>query len=329
MKEKLWKWIKRYGVTVWLVTAAIALLVSVSYAAYINLDIAKWVVSTGSGGNSVRFSSNYLYAVDANEENYSTRRITPKTETAEDGSTVSKFTVEVCNYIYGNLAAVNSRNIAYNLKATLLPIDGTLPEDIQNITVNETLFDTNGELSISAQLPAKNATSHNYSFSIPSDLAEKISIEIVAEPQSDTDYLATNQKKLAAEITFRDASVADNWRGKFIDQRGVRLPTQYDGFNYEISGNGEGIVTVTWNESILEISHWLNAEEVNGKSWVIEVGGEGKPTAYMTQFYIKDREKFEAEFKSGEDPWKKLESLVQVTFTPSTSGAGENTGTAG
>lgn len=329
MKEKLWKWIKRYGVTVWLVTAAIALLVSVSYAAYINLDIAKWVVSTGSGGNSVRFSSNYLYAVDANEENYSTRRITPKTETAEDGSTVSKFTVEVCNYIYGNLAAVNSKDIAYTLKATLLPIDGTLPEGIQNIAVNGTPFNANGELSIPAQLPAKNATSHNYSFSIPSDLAEKISIEIVAEPQSDTDYLATNQKKLAAEITFRDASVADNWRGKFIDQRDGRLPTQYDGFNYEISGSGQGIVTVTWNESILEISHWLNAEEVNGKSWVIEVGGEGKPTAYMTQFYIKDREKFEAEFKSGEDPWKKLDSLVQVTFTPSTSGAGENTGTAG
>ena len=329
MKEKLWKWIKRYGVTVWLVTAAIALLASVSYAAYITLDISKHVVSTGSGGNSVRFSSNYLYAVDANEENYSTRRITPKTETAEDGSTVSKFTVEVCNYIYGNLAAVNSRNIAYNLKATLLPIDGTLPEGIQNIAVNGTLFNANGELSIPNRLPAKNATSHNYSFSIPSDLAEKISIEIVAEPQSDTDYLATNQKKLAAEITFRDASVADNWRGKFIDQRGVRLPTQYDGFNYEISGSGKGTVTVTWNESILEISHWLNAEEVNGKSWVIEVGGEGKPTAYMTQFYIKDREKFEAEFKSGEDPWKKLDSLVQVTFTPSTSGAGGNTGTAG
>lgn len=330
MKEKLWKWIKRYGVTVWLVTAAIALLVSVSYAAYINLDIAKWVVSTGSGGNSVRFSSNYLYAVDANEENYSTRRITPKTETAENGTAVSKFTVEVCNYIYGNTAAVNSKDIGYTLKATLLPIGGgALPTGVERITVNETAFNANGELSIPTQLPAKEPTSHKYLFTIPEDLAEQVSIEIVAEPQSDTDYLATNQKKLAAEITFRDASVADNWRGKFVDKRGDRSPTQYDGFNYEISGSGKGTVTVTWNESILEISHWLNAEEVNGKSWVIEVGGEGKPTAYMTQFYIKDREKFEAEFKSGEDPWKKLDSLVQVTFTPSTSGAGENTGTAG
>ena len=46
MKDQIWKWIKRYGVTVWLTVAAIALLVSVSYAAYINLDLAITAANT-------------------------------------------------------------------------------------------------------------------------------------------------------------------------------------------------------------------------------------------------------------------------------------------
>ena len=176
MKEQLWKWIKRYGVTVWLTVAAIALLVSVSYAAYINLDIAKWVVSTGSGANSVRFSSNYLYAVNSDETSYSTRKITPKTE-----NDTAKFTVEVCNYIYGNPTAVNGKDITYTLTARLVPVGETLPDGITGITVNETQFDASGTwTSENKKMNAKTATTDRYQFSMPESMKDLVSIEIVA-----------------------------------------------------------------------------------------------------------------------------------------------------
>lgn len=323
MKEQLWKWIKRYGVTVWLTVAAIALLVSVSYAAYINLDIAKWVVSTGSGANSVRFSSNYLYAVNSDETSYSTRKITPKTE-----NDTAKFTVEVCNYIYGNPTAVNGKDITYTLTARLVPVGETLPDGITGITVNETQFDASGTwTSENKKMNAKTATTDRYQFSMPESMKNLVSIEIVAEPD-EASYSATNQKKLAAKIVFKDASLTNNWDGKFIDESEGRQPTDYDGFNYEISGSGKGTVTITWDD-ILEISHWFGQGTVKGNSCTFEVGGENAPTAYMTQFYIKDREAFETVFQDGEDPWKQLDNLVVVHFTPSNSSAEESTEAAG
>lgn len=323
MKEQLWKWIKRYGVTVWLTVAAIALLVSVSYAAYINLDIAKWVVSTGSGANSVRFSSNYLYAVNSDETSYSTRKITPKTE-----NDTAKFTVEVCNYIYGNPTAVNGKNITYRLTARLVPVGETLPDGITGITVNGTQFDASGTwTSENKKMNAKTATTDRYQFSMPESMKDLVSIEIVAEPD-EASYSATNQKKLAAKIVFKDASLTNNWDGKFIDESEGRQPTDYDGFNYEISGSGKGTVTITWDD-ILEISHWFGQGTVKDNSCTFEVGGENAPTAYMTQFYIKDREAFETVFQDGEDPWKQLDNLVVVHFTPSNSSAEESTEAAG
>lgn len=326
MKEQLWKWIKRYGVTVWLTVAAIALLVSVSYAAYINLDIAKWVVSTGSGANSVRFSSNYLYAVNSDETSYSTRKITPKTE-----NDTAKFTVEVCNYIYGNPTAVNGKDITYTLTARLVPVGETLPDGITGITVNGTQFDASGTwTSENKKMNAKTATTDRYQFSMPESMKDLVSIEIVAEPD-EASYSATNQKKLAAKIVFKDASLTNNWDGKFIDESDGRQPTDYDGFNYEISGSGKGTVTLKiMNPEVLEISPWFGAGVNQGNnSWVITVGDDGQPTAYMTQFYIKDREAFKAVFKDGEDPWKQLDNLVVVHFTPSNSSAEESTEAAG
>lgn len=38
---------------------------------------------------------------------------------------------------------------------------------------------------------------------------------------------------------------SDNWTGKFLDSTINKKPLDYDAFNYEISGNGEGKVTVT------------------------------------------------------------------------------------
>lgn len=325
MKEKLWKWIKRYGVTVWLVTAAIALLVSVSYAAYITLDISKHVVSTGSGGNIVRFSSNYLYVTDIGGS-YGTRKVTTMHDNEKNSD---NFTVEVCNYIYGNTAAVNSSDIIYSLVAELVYTGDTPPEGITvSPASGESVSFVNGRLTIPGRtLPAGTATADKYVFSIPEGIKDQISIRIAAIPD-DSSLSATRQKMLAAEIVFKNASLTNNWDGEFIDTKTVLTPMQYDGFNYEISGNGKGTVTITWKKDILEISPWFRPNGVEAtktnEGWSFPVGGDNQPSAYMTQFYIKDRTSFDAEFGGQEQAamWEKLESLVTVSFVEK-----DNTGT--
>lgn len=331
MKEKLLRWLKRYGVTVWLVTAAIALLASVSYAAYITLDISKHVVSTGSGGNIVRFSSNYLYVTDIGGS-YGTRKVTTMHDNV---SNTDNFTVEVCNYIYGNTAAVNSNDITYSLVAELVYTGAARPEGITIRPVGgEPVSFVNGSLTIPGRmLPAGIATADKFVCSIPGGMKDQISIKIAAIPDDEASISATKQKKLAAEIVFKNASLTNNWDGEFIDSKTGLTPMQYDGFNYEISGNGEGTVTITWNENILEISPWFTPDGVagtkNGNSYIFPVGGDNRSAAYMTQFYIKDRTLFEAEFdglQSAAAMWEKLESLVTVSFEKDTTGTTEAAG---
>ena len=102
MKEQFLKWIKRYGVTMWLIAAILALAASVSYAAYVNQDIKKFVLMTGKG-NQAFFSSNYLYLTDIKGTNYRSRRI-PSTQDANNYYT---FPVKICNHVYGNEEMVN------------------------------------------------------------------------------------------------------------------------------------------------------------------------------------------------------------------------------
>lgn len=327
MKEKLLKWLKRYGVTVWLVTAAIALLASVSYAAYITLDISKHVVSTGSGGNIVRFSSNYLYVTDIGGS-YGTRKVTTMHDNV---SNTDNFTVEVCNYIYGNTAAVNSNDINYSLVAELVYTGAARPGGITIRHVGgEPVSFVNGSLTIPGRmLPAGVATADKFVCSIPGGMKDQISIKIAAIPDDEASLSATKQKKLAAEIVFKNASLTNNWGGEFIDSKTGLTPMQYDGFNYEISGNGEGTVTITWNKNILEISPWFNPEATKtDHSRSFRVGADNQPSAYMTQFYIKDRTLFEAEFDGLESAamWEKLESLVTVSFEKDTTGTTEAAG---
>lgn len=323
MKEKLLRWLKRYGVTVWLVTAAIALLASVSYAAYITLDISKHVVSTGSGGNIVRFSSNYLYVTDIGGS-YGTRKVTTMHD--NEGNT-DNFTVEVCNYIYGNTAAVNSNDINYSLVAELVYTGAAQPEGITIRPVSgKPVRFVNGSLTISDQrLPAGVATADKFVCSIPGGMKDQISIKIAAIPDENS-LPATKQKKLAAEIVFKNASLTNNWGGEFIDSKTGLTPMQYDGFNYEISGNGEGTVTIRWDESVLEISPWFTPDDPEAtktdNSRRFRVGADNQPSAYMTQFYIKNRTSFEALFDGtqSKDMWERLESLVTISFEKDTTG---------
>ena len=302
MKETIWKWIKQYKVAAGIFSIGmLILIVSGSFAAYTSFNSVKRVVSTERRSDTM-FGSNYLTLLNLTDNNYSIRRITLSEE--EDKNT---FTVKVCNYAWGDESLYNTKDIMYTVQANLIAMDGEkLPESITNIRINHIPFNANGECMLTLQdLKAGKARENTYRFELPAELKNKIEIQIVVEPVSESAE-AVNSQKLAAVISFADYESVKSWTGHFLDsQANGRTPADYDAFNYEISGNGAGTVTMTWPES-LQLSKWTtNGKQVTGP-YSFEV--DGATTAVQFQFYRNPENEINAK------TWAELEKLVTVTF---------------
>lgn len=302
MKETIWKWIKQYRVAAGIFSIGmLILIVSGSFAAYTSFNSVKRVVSTERRSDTM-FGSNYLTLLNLTDNNYSIRRITLSEEADKN-----TFTVKVCNYAWGDESLYNTKDITYTVQANLIAMDGgKLPESIAKIKINDTEFNANGELELSKQgLEAGKAKENTYRFELPAELKNKIEIQIVVKPTIESEE-AVNSQKLAAVISFADYESVKSWTGHFLDsQANGRTPDDYDAFNYEISGNGAGTVTMTWPES-LQLSKWTTNGKQVTNSYSFEV--DGATTAVQFQFYRNPEEKIDVE------TWADLEKLVTVTF---------------
>lgn len=314
MNRKNWR--KHYGIMLWLVMAAVLVVSFGSMAAYTNFNSVKKVVSTGKPKDTL-FSSNYLY-LTGESDLYSSRRITPAT-TGENSS----FTVQIYNYVYGNPSAWNTETIVYTFQVIVKPrVDGNLlPEEAGNITVkmetdSSAATDENGNKKYTFtghSLSSKSATQNSYTITVPNSIKDQIKLEITATP---TDMTKTGNKKLAAVISMATLEATKHWTGKFLDDQSS-TPDQYDGYNYEISGNGTGTVKLQWDASKLQISKWFadgkknTGVEENWKWLEMDVGDQ---TAYQFQFYrvpsvtISD--------------WSTMNGYVKVSFTEGSSSEG-------
>ena len=302
MKETIWKWIKQYRVAAGIFSIGmLILIVSGSFAAYTSFNSVKRVVSTDRRSDTM-FGSNYLTLLNLTDNNYSIRRIT----LSEEGDK-NTFTVKVCNYAWGDKSLYNTKDIMYTVQAKLIAMDGgNLPESITNISINAIPFNANGECTLTSQdLKAGKARENTYRFELPAELKNKIEIQIVVKPTIESEE-AVNSQKLAAVISFADYESVKSWTGHFLDsQANGRTPADYDAFNYEISGNGAGTVTMTWPES-LQLSKWTtDGKQVTGP---YSFGVDGATTAVQFQFYRNPENKIDAQ------TWAELEKLVTVTF---------------
>lgn len=301
MKETIWKWIKQYRVAAGIFSIGmLILIVSGSFAAYTSFNSVKRVVSTERRSDTM-FGSNYLTLLNLTDNNYSIRRIT----LSEEGDK-NTFTVKVCNYAWGDKSLYNTKDIMYTVQAKLIAMDGgNLPESITNISINAIPFNANGECTLTSQdLKAGKARENTYRFELPAELKNKIEIQIVVKPTIESEE-AVNSQKLAAVISFADYESVKSWTGHFLDSQTGRIPADYDAFNYEISGNGAGTVTMTWPES-LQLSKWTtDGKQVTGP-YSFDV--DGATTAVQFQFYRNPENKIDAQ------TWAELEKLVTVTF---------------
>lgn len=178
--------------------------------------------------------------------------------------------------------------------------------------MNGTPFDDAGELTKENQkLPTGKAATNEYKFEIPGILKDKVKIQIVAEPDASSKE-AVNNQKLAAILSFSGYEAVKNWTGHFLDSK-EKNPDQYDAFNYEISGNGSGSVTVVWEDS-LQLSKWTTGGKQTNSSYTFTV--DGSTTAVQFQFYRNPEKVSDLDGKN----WSGLEELVKVSFTEKVDG---------
>ena len=303
MKKKTGKWTRQVRLAgILFVIGVLTLAIYGSFAAYTSFNSVKRVVSTGTQSDTM-FSSNYLSQMNLDDQNYPVKRIS----LAEKDRSCT-FIVQVCNYIWGDSKRYNLNDITYNVTAQLYAMDGgKLPDNITNIKMNDTSFGINGTCTLENQkLETGSAKKNGYQFVIPADLKDKVKIQVVAAP-SDASKESVNRQKLAAVFSFADYESVKSWTGQFLDSK-ENDPDEYDAFNYEISGNGAGTVTVTWPES-LQLSKWVTDGTQTSESYRFEV--DGATTAVQFQFYRNPEKLSDLSGKS----WEDLEQLVNVTFT--------------
>ena len=278
-----------------------------SFAAYTSFNSVKRVVSTGTQSDTM-FSSNYLSQLNLDDQNYPVKRIS-----LAEKDEICTFVVQVCNYVWGDSKRYNLNDITYTVTAQLYAMDGgKLPDGITNIKMNETLFDENGTCTLkNERLETGSAKKNGYQFVIPAELKDKVKIQVVADP-SEGSKESVNRQKLAAVFSFADYEAVKSWTGQFLDSK-ENGPDEYDAFNYEISGNGAGTVTVTWPES-LQMSVWATGGTQKSGTYSFEV--DGATTAVQFQFYRNPEKVSDLSGKS----WAELEQLVNVTFREKVEG---------
>ena len=305
--KKIQKWIKQYrGAAVLLGLGVLTLIIYGSFAAYTSFNSVKRVVSTGTQSDTM-FGSNYLSLLNLSDTNYPVKRIS----LSDDMNCT--FTVLVGNYVWGDESLYNPKDITYTVTAKLLSMDGgDLSADYSSIKINGTPFGDAGELTSKNQkLPTGKAATNEYKFEIPGILKDKVKIQIVAEPDASSKE-AVNNQKLAAILSFSGYEAVKNWTGHFLDSKN-KNPDQYDAFNYEISGNGSGSVTVVWEDS-LQLSKWTTGGKQVNNSYTFTV--DGSTTAVQFQFYRNPEKVSDLDGKD----WKGLEELVKVSFTEKVDG---------
>lgn len=268
MKFKKEKWIRQSkAAAIFLLAGAMLLAVYGSFAAYTNFNSVKRVVSTGTQSDTM-FGSNYLTLMNLNDTSIPVKRIS-----LAGNDNNYTFTVQVCNYVWGDESLYNPRPISYTMTAELISMDGgPLPESCTSIKMGGTFFNAEGKCNLPTQtLDTGDAKTNEYKIEIPTSLKDKIKIKIIAEPGKFSKE-AVNFQKLAAILSFADYEVNKNWTGHFIDSQTDRKPDDYDAFNYEISGNGAGTVTVTWDYRLL-LSKWATNDKQQNSSYTFNVDG--------------------------------------------------------
>lgn len=288
-----------------LVLLCLGLAATGSLAAFTKTNYVKRVITTKSGSNELRFSSNYLSHMRQGDSY-------PQKVIRISGAGLS-VGVTVCNYPQSDITKFSSEDITFDLTVKLLdsalnPV--TDSELISKIQVNNGPLKEN--FTTSKTLPGGKSSMELFNF-VCTDASnlKDYSLRIEAIP---TD---TGMDKLGADLKLTSGEAMETaWDGGFVDDT-TRSSKEYDAFNYEIHGSAEGTVSLEIKGPIQISQFSLDELGLSGATSPISfpVGGEGKPTSYRLQFY-----------RTGAIPnteaWPTVEGdegYIKFNFTPKSS----------
>lgn len=264
---------RKYVLLLLLVLCCAAVAATGTYAAYSTSGYAKRVIAaqTESTSSARRFSSNYL------TENGSTGGNRLVSVTNAGTSVIVGITV--CNYPQDDSTLFNTDPITYTISFKVYGDDGNEIAD-SGITL--------GESGSTITLTGGKTSHHLHKLTVPSDMLDKISagyIEVTATPSA-----PTGLSPLSAKLQIVQAAAQQTgWVGE--------VTSSDDAINYQIHGTKQGTVTITWKEDVVSLSKWSAEmlEQVPTSPLTISVGGAGKPTSYLLQFYWVNGPKTSAE----------------------------------
>lgn len=297
---------KKLVILILLVLTCLALAVTGSVAAYNKTSFVKRVITTKSGSNELRFSSNYLSRMGRDSTDYQEKVI----RISGAGLSVG---VTVCNYPQSDITKFSSEDITFDLTVKLLdsalnPV--TDSELISKIQVNNGPLKEN--FTTSKTLPGGKSSMELFNF-VCTDASnlKDYSLRIEAIP---TD---TGMDRLGADLKLTSGEAMETaWSGEFSHDNNDD-PKKLDAFNYVISGSAEGTVSLEIKGPIQISQFSLDELGLSGATSPISfpVGGEGKPTSYRLQFY-----------RTGAIPnteaWPTVEGdegYIKFNFTPKSS----------
>ena len=297
---------KKLVILILLMLTCLALAVTGSVAAYNKTSFVKRVITTKSGSNELRFSSNYLSRMGRDSTDYQEKVI----RISGAGLSVG---VTVCNYPQSDITKFSSESISFDLTVTLLDSSGNTVKDatlLSKIKVNDNPLTENSK--ISKTLPGGKSSMELFNF-VCTDASnlKDYSLRIDAIP---TD---TGMDKLGADLKLTSGEAMKTaWDGEFSHDNN-NDPKKLDAFNYVISGSAEGTVSLEIKGPIQISQFSLDELGLSDATSPIlfPVGGEGKPTSYRLQFY-----------RTGAIPnteaWSTVEGdggYIKFNFTPKSS----------
>lgn len=169
----------------------------------------------------------------------------------------------VSNLEMGNIDVESGtyKDITYTLTVTLVDSNGNAVtgEETAKYSVEyngeKKTFGSNSKIEFSLlKLMADDFNKHEFVLTFDKSQLTRsdIYMRVTATPINQAEL-----KPLSAKlgVIYINDNTSATWTGTFIDN--ATSPKDLDGFNYRLSGSGEGTVTLTWNTNYVDISPWF------------------------------------------------------------------------
>lgn len=307
---------KKNWISIWLIVVVLMLSSVVVYATYTRITTAKRVISTDAGAG-ILFSSNLL--------NSSTLMTTNAAYYQTEGTSGAKVDLYVYNYATPKKSIYfkEEDTLNYTLTVKLVRSDGTDLTDADKTKINgsaevagltykvgDTTLNSGNDYSTTlanqsiASDKARNIL-YNLLFDeleISDNRANAPGYMMYIEAKPDTGY---DLPTLKGYVGVRKNEVVDaGWYGELVESDSS---ASYDGYNYEIKGNGIGVLTISWDKTMLEPNDFIFSDSSN--TFVVggsEVAGGTAETVYVTTSGTTSSMKLKLDSSTG-----KVQQIIQ------------------